>query len=158
MKPRETTPVDAESLLPGAQFGDAFALTVTGQSLNAMTAASRAFGRAPAWINGLLRLRNCVVAPFGLQTGQLEIGPSAARVGIFPLLSQSDRQIVMGLDDRHLDFRLRVDVADLGQGQQCVTATTVVKTHNLAGRIYLRVILPFHRIIVKTMLAQALRG
>jgi hypothetical protein len=38
-----------------------------------------------------------------------------------------------------------------------VTATTLVRTHNLVGRLYLLVITPFHRVIVRTMLAQAAR-
>lgn len=158
MKPVETTPSDTETVLPGAQFADAYAMTVTGQSLDAMTAANRAFGRAPAWVNGLLRIRNAVVAPLRLKAGHLEINTPAKTVGIFPLLHRSDQQMILGLDDRHLDFRLRVDVAELGHGAQTVTATTVVKTHNLLGRVYLWIILPFHRVIVKTMLAQALRG
>jgi hypothetical protein len=158
MKPAETPPTDTESTLPGAQFADAYAMTVTGQSLDAMTAANRAFGRAPAWINRLLQVRNALVAPFRLKAGELAISDPSTNVGIFPLLHRSENQIILGLDDRHLDFRLRVDVAELGQGRQSVTATTVVRTHNLFGRAYLQAVLPFHRLIVKTMLAQALRS
>jgi hypothetical protein len=44
-----------------------------------------------------------------------------------------------------------VDVASTGPRRQ-VTATTLVLTHNLLGRTYLAVILPFHRIIVRAML------
>jgi hypothetical protein len=44
-----------------------------------------------------------------------------------------------------------VDVAAIGAGQQ-VTATTLVKTHNRFGRTYLTLILPFHRLIVASML------
>jgi hypothetical protein len=44
-----------------------------------------------------------------------------------------------------------VDVASAGAGQQ-VTATTLVLTHNRLGRIYLAIILPFHRLIVPAML------
>jgi hypothetical protein len=35
-----------------------------------------------------------------------------------------------------------------------VTATTIVRTHNLLGRAYLATILPFHRLIVQQMLSQ----
>jgi Protein of unknown function (DUF2867) len=38
-----------------------------------------------------------------------------------------------------------------------VIATTLVRTHNWVGRAYLAVIMPFHRVIVRTMLAQAAR-
>ncbi len=46
-----------------------------------------------------------------------------------------------------------VDVATSGERQQ-VTATTLVRTHNWLGRSYLAIILPFHRLIVRTMLRQ----
>ncbi len=74
-------------------------------------------------------------------------------IGIFPVLSETPDRLVAGFDDHHLDFRVVVDVAASGQGQQ-VTATTLVRTHNLFGRAYLAVILPFHRLIVRTMLRQ----
>jgi hypothetical protein len=46
-----------------------------------------------------------------------------------------------------------VDVAAFADGQQ-VTTTTLVKTHNWLGRTYLTVIMPFHRLISRTMLRQ----
>ena len=66
----------------------------------------------------------------------------------------TENQIVMGLDDRPLDFRLCVDGRDIGAGQQSVTAATVLKPHNRLGRAYLTAVLPFHRLIARTMLAQ----
>ncbi len=153
MKPVAVTPLQADTLLPGAQFADAYAMTVAGQGLDALTAARRAFDTSPGWIRLLLCLRNIIVAPFGLKPGAT--GPaSPATIGIFPLLRQTTDQIVMGLDDRHLDFRLRVDVQNGDDGHQSVTATTAVKTHNWLGRSYLCVILPFHRVIVRSMLSQ----
>ncbi len=155
MKPFEVPALHTQTLLPGAQFADAFTLTVAGRSLDALTAAQRAFGASPRWIRLLLRARNILVSPFGLKAGALQM---TATVGIFPVLTQSPDQIVMGLDDRHLDFRLRVDVHNIGTHQQSVTATTAVKTHNMLGRAYLTAILPFHRIIVRSMLAQIARS
>ena len=46
-----------------------------------------------------------------------------------------------------------VDVAAAGQSQS-VTATTLVLTHNLLGRAYLAIIMPFHRLIVRALLRQ----
>ena len=80
----------------------------------------------------------------------------AGRFGIFPLISQFPGKVVLGLDDRHLDFRVLVEVRDLGSGRQEVAATTIVKTHNWLGRAYLVIIMPFHRIVVPAMLAQIL--
>jgi Protein of unknown function (DUF2867) len=156
MKPFEIAFAHPESVLPGAQFGDAYAMTTSGQRLDALSAARRAIDRAPSWINWLLRLRNMAVAPLRLKPGvkTRRDGMSGEKIGIFPILSQSPARVVLGLDDRHLDFRLLVDVEDLGEGRQSVTASTVVKTHNWLGRIYLALVKPFHRIIVRAMLAK----
>ena len=74
-------------------------------------------------------------------------------IGMFPVLSETPDRLVAGFDDKHLDFRVVVDVATSGHGQD-VTATTLVKTHNLLGRVYLAIILPFHRLIVPVMMRQ----
>ncbi|WP_432286075.1 DUF2867 domain-containing protein [Aminobacter sp. BA135] len=144
---------NTDDLLPGASFSDRFVIIVTGQSLDAATSASRAFGRKPAWIGALMALRHVLVRPFGLKTREEDIS-TAERKGMFPVIDQSASQIVLGLDDRHLDFRLLVEVREMGEGRQEVSALTLVKPHNMFGRVYLAIVTPFHKIIVPAMLAQ----
>jgi hypothetical protein len=72
------------------------------------------------------------------------------------VLSQTPQRLVAGFNDNHLDFRVVIDVAAEGAGQR-VTATTVVLMHNWLGRIYLTVIKPFHRMVVRSMLRQVTR-
>ena len=152
MTVREIEPtVDADALLAGAQFMDAFCIDIGGRTLDARQAAERMLGRRPRWIDMLLALRNMMVAPFGLKTS----APAGVTdlVGMFPVVSQTPERLVAGFDDRHLDFRVVVDVASSGHGQH-VTATTLVRTHNLFGRAYLAIIRPFHRLIVRRLLRQ----
>jgi hypothetical protein len=145
--------VDAGPLLAGAQFIDAFHIDVEGSALDARQAAQRMFGRSPWWIEALLTLRHLLVAPFGLKTsGKTEAIPGET-IGLFPVLSEAPDRLIAGFDDKHLDFRVVVDVATGGAGQQ-VTATTLVLTHNAFGRIYLAVITPFHRLVVRALLRQ----
>jgi hypothetical protein len=152
MKIRPVEPdVDADMLLPGAQFIDAYSVTVNDAALDARHAAEKMTARGPRWIEALLRLRNRLVAPFGLKTAAPTGDSAPDRVGIFPIISETPDRLVAGLDDAHLDFRLVVDVAGPGSERR-VTATTLVLTHNLLGRAYLAVILPFHRLIVPSML------
>jgi hypothetical protein len=154
MKVRPVEPnVDANTLLPGAQFMDAYSVTVNDAALDARHAAEKMTARGPRWIEALLRLRNRLVAPFGLKTAVPTGNNAPACVGIFPVISEMPDRLVAGLDDAHLDFRLVVDVAGTGS-ERHVTATTLVLTHNLLGRAYLAVILPFHRLIVPSMLRQ----
>ena len=60
--------VDTGALLAGAQFGDAFRISVEGPALDARWAAEKMLARSPRWIKHLLALRNHMVAPFGLKT------------------------------------------------------------------------------------------
>jgi hypothetical protein len=154
MKVHQVDPnVDSSTLLAGAQFIDAYSIAIGDAALDARRAAEKMLARGPRWIAALLALRNYLVTPFGLKTSApSEVGASDL-VGIFPIASQTPDRLVAGLNDRHLDFRLVVDVAACGHGQR-VTATTLVRTHNLLGRIYLAIILPFHRLVVRAMLRQ----
>jgi len=154
MKVREVEPeVDADALLAGAQFIDAYSIAVAGPALDARRAAERMLGHFPRWIEMLLALRNHLVKPFGLKTPD-PTGPGAAdTIGIFPVMSETPTRLVAGFNDKHLDFRVVLDVASSGHGRR-VTATTLVKTHNLLGRTYLAIILPFHRLVVRAMLRQ----
>jgi Protein of unknown function (DUF2867) len=145
--------LDTAALLTGAQFSDAFSVTVDGTAFHARRAAERMLGRSPRWIEALMGLRNFLVAPFGLKTPHPNGKISADTIGIFPVLSESPNRLVAGFNDRHLDFRVVVDVTPSDQGQR-VTATTLVLTHNLLGRAYLAIIMPFHRLVVRAMLRQ----
>ncbi|MEO5756003.1 MAG: DUF2867 domain-containing protein [Mesorhizobium sp.] len=158
MTPTAQTFPDPDSALAGAQFADRFVLIADGLSLTAIGAAERALGRSPQWVSRLTQLRNLAVRPFALKTGQEQASAPNGRIGIFPLISQSPGKVVLGLDDRHLDFRLLVEVRDLGMGRQEVAASTIVKTHNLLGQAYLAIVKPFHRIIVPAMLVQVLKA
>ena len=156
MKPFEIPFAHPEAILPGAQFGDAYQLTVDCQNLDPVEVARRAVYGAPSWINALLRLRTVLVKPFGLMPGENPAREKAGtdNIGIFPIIDRKPHRLTLGMNDSHLDFRLLVDVKELGDGRQLVTASTVVKTHNRLGRIYLAIVKPFHRIIVPAMLAK----
>ena len=149
-------PVDPTmlALLPRAQMCDAYRVILYDVAIDAATAARRMFARVPWWVRVLLGLRNRLVAPFGLKTGDLGQPKLLRRIGIFPVIAETPHRILLGLDDKHLDFRIAVDVA-IGTEHQHVTATTLVRTHNLLGRTYLATVLPFHRVIVPTLMAQA---
>ena len=154
MKVAEVVPqIDPATLLAGAQFMDAYRLEVDGQSLDARQAAMRMMARAPRWVDALLVLRNIMVAPFGLKTSGEDRRAPRDIIGIFPVVSETPERLVAGFNDRHLDFRVVVDVATSGQ-RQSVTATTLVLTHNWLGRAYLAIIMPFHRLVVRAMLRQ----
>lgn len=154
MSVREISPaVDVNALLTGAQFADAFRIEIGDRSLDARHAAERMIGNQPWWAEALLTLRNFLVKPFGLKTSGAGTAEPRDMIGIFPVVSEAPDRLVAGFNDKHLDFRIIVDIETTTDARS-VTATTLVKTHNWLGRTYLAVILPFHRLIVQNLLRQ----
>ena len=150
MTVREVEPArDTAGLLDGAQFADASCVTPSRRPANARAAAERMFSGSPPWVDRLMALRNLMVRPFGLKPGRPPTS-GADSVGMFPVVSQSADRLVAGFDDKHLDFRVVVDLS----GEGAVTVATLVRINNLLGRAYLTVIMPFHRLIVRSMLAR----
>ncbi|MGX1167391.1 hypothetical protein AB7M16_003657 [Bradyrhizobium sp. USDA 372] len=151
---REVAPeVDANALLAGAQFIDAFRVDIGAAAVNAREACTRMVLHGPRWIDALLRLRNILVRPFGLKSsGEGEPAPGGM-IGLFPVVDETPERLVAGFDDHHLDFRIVVDVSGNAASRQ-VTSTTLVRTHNLLGRTYLALIMPFHKLVVRNMMGR----
>lgn len=133
--------VNCSEILPGFQFADAYAVD-SPPGMDAVSATRAVFSHVPGWIAGLMTLRNKLVAPLGLKAGP----PTG-----FPVIREAADEVLMGLDDKHLDFRIVVAVGPDGANVRRVVVTTVVRTHNLLGRSYLRAIMPFHRLIARRM-------
>jgi hypothetical protein len=104
------------------------------------------FAGIPGWVSALMGVRHVLVKPFGLETG----GAKSLGDG-FPVLSSSPTRIVMGIDDKHLDFRLVVDV-DEPAGD--VAFTTLVQIHGRSGRAYWAVVKHFHPVVMRSMMAR----
>lgn len=150
----EVTPeIDAGMLLSGAQFIDAFRVPFGAATVNAREACTRMVLHGPRWIDALTRLRNVLVTPLGLKTSGEGAPAPHGLIGLFPVLSETSERLIAGFDDSHLDFRLVVDVGGDAASRQ-VTSTTLVRTHNLLGRTYLTLITPFHKLVVRSMMAR----
>ncbi|WP_439365005.1 DUF2867 domain-containing protein [Bradyrhizobium sp. DASA03005] len=151
---REVAPeVDADALLAGAQFIDAFRVDIGAAAVNAREACTRMVLHGPRWIDALLRLRNILVTPFGLKTSGEGAPAPGGMIGLFPVVDETPERLVAGFDDLHLDFRIVVDVSGNAASRQ-VTSTTLVRTHNLLGRTYLALIMPFHKLVVRNMMGR----
>ena len=154
MRVREVTPdPGCSALLPDAQFADAHCVDIGDIDINAREACVRMVLHAPRWIDALTRLRNVLVTPFGLKTSGEGAPAPGGLIGLFPVVSETPERLVAGFNDKHLDFRLVVDVDRAGEGRQ-VTSTTLVRTHNLLGRAYLTLVMPFHKLVVRGMMRQ----
>lgn len=98
----------------------------------------------PLWARFLVSVRNVITAPLGL----LKEAPEAKdKVGLFPVESETESELIAGFNDKHLNFRISVIAQD-----GYIFLSTWVHTHNMLGRVYLKTITPFHILIVRNAL------
>ncbi|MEL6641921.1 MAG: DUF2867 domain-containing protein [Pseudomonadota bacterium] len=145
MRPRvhtATLPADS-ALWQRHQAGDFLDCFVTEADATPRRAAE-VITAFPGWTAALLRLRRLFTAPFGLS----QDGPDAPdKVGPFPVISDTDEELIAGFDDKHLEFQVSVLRRD---GQ--IYLATWVHPHNIGGWAYLAAIYPFHVLVARDAL------
>ncbi|MFJ1378464.1 DUF2867 domain-containing protein [Capnocytophaga canimorsus] len=121
------------------------------------------FGESsPKWINLLMTLRNNIVSVFGLKTSRKEKNIEdfkcevGERMGVFEVFSKTDKEVVLGENDKHLDFRVSLFLEPNGQAKNIFIATVVTYNHWF-GRFYFSIIKHFHRLIVPSMLKRIVK-
>lgn len=147
----------------GADLADAFAVDLeVADAAKGIDYLARCVMDDPAlWVRFLLAIRDLLVVAFGIKTsGQLRLRAATERVAhidFFTVLSRSDNEVIVGEDDWHLNFRASVLIRSDRNGRAQLFATTAVRCQNSIGRIYLALITPFHRSIVRASLRRAAR-
>lgn len=132
-----------DNYLP-ADHSDSFSKEVmTQESITPDAFFNMAFNQFPVWINWLLKLRNKIVKPLGLDT--------ASRFSD-SVCERSVTEIIWGMPDKHLNFYVSMWCGEHKDGKQELQITTVVKYNNWFGRVYFFIIRPFHYIIIKSIL------
>nr|WP_298137719.1 DUF2867 domain-containing protein [uncultured Pseudomonas sp.] len=153
------------SLLDGFQsiyFCDAYQTPLSKPNLSVQDAYAAVFAHPPGWVKGLMRIRGLVAFVLGLkhvqdsvlvqdQGMQYRVGQ---RAGIFSVQSIEPNELIVGDDDKHLNFRISI-YRSSANDVQVLTLSTAVEIHNKLGKFYMLVITPFHRFITKSMLQKA---
>lgn len=174
----------ADSLLR-SQFGnsfhheDNFSLVlpphlVCGRSPKALlSSVLGGFVQHPSKVVGaLMQFRNTMVKPLGLRRSHLGCPVSSLVVkapgterfdGQYPVLAQAHdagyAQVLLGADDKHLQFRTCVSVHQLPDGSARISMGSRVRCANVFGRIYMAAIDLVHRKYVSpTMLRTAVQA
>jgi hypothetical protein len=145
-------------------LADAYSIELpTEASTNPELLARFIFSHQAPWVGNLMAVRDAVVGKFGLKTAReltsLGAASGTGRLGFFKIYNTSPTEVVLGEDDKHLDFRLSVLCTNQPSpgGKRHLTLSTVVHCHNLLGRLYIRAIAPFHRWVVQSSLRRAAR-
>lgn len=142
---RKDIPADSliKNYLP-ADYMDSYSCVITSkQAIAPEEFHNLAFNQLPEWIDWLMRLRNAIVKPLGLNTE-----------GKFTdmLSDKNAHEEIFGMPDKHLNFHVSMWCGEYKDEKQELRITTVVKYNNRLGRIYFFIIRPFHGIIIKSIL------
>jgi hypothetical protein len=115
----------------------------------------------PKWLNSLLKLRNILVKPFGLNTDspteiksiasdkKYELGENAV---FFKIIKRNENELVMSEEDKHLNFRTSVLKLDQNDSTTKIYSITIVRYNNTFGKVYFFFVKPFHKLIIRTLL------
>ena len=146
-----------KDLLTKIDFVDTFSTTNHINNIEEIT--NLVFNTTTKWVNSLFVLRNKIVGLFGLKTEIPNDYNENYKVGgyvrFFKIYSISDTEVILGADDSHLNFRALIN--NDKSGSYNIKVTTLVEYNNLKGKIYMSIIKPFHRQIVKRMVKNAYR-
>jgi len=133
---------------------------------------------SPNWLKFLFGIRNKIAKLVGLKTNDLSghknIDPNTdiakhnfsvgETLGLFKVYNITEKEVVLGLDDKHLDFRASLLLDQnldenkiLKNDHRSLTISTKVKYNNLFGKIYFMPVKPFHRKIVPSMLKETIK-
>ena len=139
-------------------YQDCFAANIPADHPVSITQTGLAFSTgAPKWIRKLLKLRDRLVGRFGLKIAKKstpalpETINCGDQLGIFKVLDKNDKEVILGENDKHLNFRVSLYLQQQ-PAQQQLLCTTTVHYNNRWGRIYFFFVKPFHRIIVPAMI------
>ncbi|WP_269714876.1 DUF2867 domain-containing protein [Caulobacter sp. NIBR2454] len=152
------------TLYDDADLADAFAIALKPEDarLPAEVLALAMMAKPPMWSLALLAIRDAVMGVFGVKSSRQilndAIAARADHIGMFRILARRDHEVVLGENDRHLDFRLSVMTRPSPSGGVELVATSIAHCHNRLGQIYLTAIMPFHKLIVRASLVRAARA
>ncbi len=122
------------------------------------------FTSAPKWTTRLFKIRNRLVSIFGLKTsGKLNKREAMLKnfncepyekIGLFTVYFKDEHEVVLGEDDKHLNFIISLykGLLEPGHDTKSLTISTTVTFHNWFGKLYFMLVKPFHRLIVPRML------
>lgn len=139
-------------------------------SINIQTIGKAFFTLAPRWLGALLYIRNQLVKVFGLKISDTKPKNRQAlidafscepneQLGFFKVYERSANEVILGADDKHLDFRVSLlhETSLKENSAHRLTISTTVKFNNGFGRLYFIPVKPFHQLIVRVMLKNILK-
>ena len=140
-------------------FRDALQASMSKPDLSPSQLQYAIFTYMPGWVHGLMKVRNKLVKAFGFEVGQASMAPKSdelqigEQAGFLTVIDKSQDEIISYADDKHMTFYLSVKKQD-----DSVIVSTLVNKKTWIGRLYVNGILPFHYVIARVVINNALKA
>ncbi|MEN7551185.1 DUF2867 domain-containing protein [Rapidithrix thailandica] len=145
-------------------FADGFQAPVSTQGkLTKEDIVKAFFQSSPGWIKVLMQIRNFLASLVGLKTGKTKEVTSITLkkgqlTGLFHIYDVAENEVLLGENDKHLDFRVSFIKEKLTHSKHLLTICTIVQIHGALGRVYWLFVKPFHKRIVPVILRNMIKG
>lgn len=151
----------------GADFNDSYSVNTDKNELNPLHIYLLMVNNTPFWINSLLLIRNKIVKLLGLKdvgqlgevdyinhtnTGEL----TDAKLDIFSIESFCENEMVLKLNDKHLNIKMSI-LKRKHNDETEVIVSTLVNFNNKLGNVYMFIISPFHRLVMRRLMKNMLK-
>lgn len=152
-------------------YTDSFQGTFCGQydHIHSAEISKLFFASIPKWGQQLLKLRNKIVQLFGLKSTGSKTSrqnqydnfkwEQGAQFGSIKVFGKTENEVIWGIDDEHLDFRVSIFLEQQKDttSQKTITVSTLVKFNNWFGKFYFSIVAPFHKLLVVSMVKKVIK-
>lgn len=140
-------------------FRDALVSRLNKSELSAQEIQYAIFGYMPKWVHILMKVRNQIVKKLGFSVGtngmssEKKVLKEGDQVGFMKIKSITPTEVICFAQDKHMDFYLSVVKKDTQ-----ATISTLVNQKTLLGRLYVNAIIPFHYVVARAVIANAVKA
>lgn len=141
-------------------YRDSFKVQVSKLDLEAKNVYHSIFGFLPKPVQLALSFRNSIVKHFGFSASNTEMSlplediVAGKKAGFLIIESVESTEVICGAYEPNMDMWLSV----LKLSQQEFSISTLVNLKTKTGKVYMAIIKPFHKLVAKYCIKQAIRS
>ncbi|WP_049722831.1 DUF2867 domain-containing protein [Gilvimarinus polysaccharolyticus] len=141
-------------------YRDSFKVRVNKTNLEAKNVYHSIFGFLPKPVRLALSLRNSIVKHFGFSASNTEMSlplddiQAGNKAGFLVIESVETTEVICGAYEPNMDMWLSV----LKLSEQEFSVSTLVNLKTKTGKVYMAFIKPFHKLVAKYCIKQALKA
>ena len=141
-------------------YRDSFSVQVNKTNLDAKNVYHSIFGFLPKPVQIALSLRNSIVKHFGFTASNTEMSlplkdiEAGKKAGFLIIESVEPSEVICGAYEPNMDMWLSV----LKLSDQEFSISTLVNLKTKTGKVYMAFIKPFHKLVAKYCIRQALKA